>query len=88
MAKLPLPRTSLLREGIFNKTNIPNQNQKGLVISLAAKTASIKEPKRSSALVRQETIASYLFLLQPHLFLGPVIFTHDTLRGHEHLTRP
>ena len=38
------------------------------MISLAAKTASIKEPKRSSALVRQETIASYLFLLPSLIF--------------------
>jgi multiple sugar transport system permease protein len=45
------------------------------VISLAAKTASIKEPKRSSALVRQETIASYLFLLPSLIFfLGFVIY--------------
>ena len=48
---------------------------KGLVISLAAKTVSIKEPKRSSALVRQETIASYLFLLPSLIFfLGFVIY--------------
>ena len=45
------------------------------MISLAAKTASIKEPKRSSALVRQETIASYLFLLPSLIFfLGFVIY--------------
>ena len=48
---------------------------KGLVIFLAAKTASIKEPKRSRALVRQETIASYLFLLPSLIFfLGFVIY--------------
>ena len=42
---------------------------------MAAKTASIKEPKRSSALVRQETIASYLFLLPSLIFfLGFVIY--------------
>ena len=45
------------------------------MISLTAKTASIKEPKRSSALVRQETIASYLFLLPSLIFfLGFVIY--------------
>ena len=45
------------------------------MISLAAKTASIKEPKRSSALVRQETVASYLFLLPSLIFfLGFVIY--------------
>mgnify|MGYP000314380593 CR=1 FL=1 len=45
------------------------------MISLAAKTVSIKEPKRSSALVRQETIASYLFLLPSLIFfLGFVIY--------------
>ena len=48
---------------------------KGLVISLAAKTARVKEPKRSGALVRQETIASYLFLLPSLIFfLGFVIY--------------
>ena len=42
---------------------------------MTAKTASIKEPKRSSALVRQETIASYLFLLPSLIFfLGFVIY--------------
>ena len=45
------------------------------MIFLAAKTASIKEPKRSRALVRQETIASYLFLLPSLIFfLGFVIY--------------
>ena len=45
------------------------------MISLAAKTVSIKEPKRSSALVRQETIASYLFLLPSLIFfIGFVIY--------------
>ena len=45
------------------------------MISLAAKTARVKEPKRSSALVRQETIASYLFLLPSLIFfLGFVIY--------------
>lgn len=45
------------------------------MIFLAAKTAKIKEPKRSSALVRQETIASYLFLLPSLIFfLGFVIY--------------
>ena len=45
------------------------------MISLAAKTVSIKEPKRSSALVRRETIASYLFLLPSLIFfLGFVIY--------------
>ena len=47
---------------------------KGLVIFLAAKTA-IKEPKRSSALVRRETFASYCFLLPSLIFfLGFVIY--------------
>ena len=42
---------------------------------MAAKTVKIKEPKRSSALVRQETIASYLFLLPSLIFfLGFVIY--------------
>ena len=45
------------------------------MISLAAKTARVKEPKRSGALVRQETIASYLFLLPSLIFfLGFVIY--------------
>jgi multiple sugar transport system permease protein len=45
-----------------------------LVIFLAAKTA-IKEPKRSSALVRRETFASYCFLLPSLIFfLGFVIY--------------
>ena len=45
------------------------------MIFLAAKTVKIKEPKRSSALVRQETIASYLFLLPSLIFfLGFVIY--------------
>lgn len=47
---------------------------KGLVILLAAKTA-MKEPKRSSALVRRETFASYCFLLPSLIFfLGFVIY--------------
>ena len=42
---------------------------------MAAKTVKIEEPKRSSALVRQETIASYLFLLPSLIFfLGFVIY--------------
>ena len=53
---------------------------------MAAKTA-IKEPKRSSALVRRETFASYCFLLPSLIFfLGfviypmiPVSYTHLTL---------
>ena len=45
------------------------------MISLAAKTARVKDPKRSGALVRQETIASYLFLLPSLIFfLGFVIY--------------
>ena len=45
------------------------------MIFLAAKTVKIEEPKRSSALVRQETIASYLFLLPSLIFfLGFVIY--------------
>ena len=45
------------------------------MIFLAAKTAKIKEPKRSRALVRQETIASYLFLLPSLIFfVGFVIY--------------
>ena len=41
---------------------------------MAAKTA-IKEPKRSSALVRRETFASYCFLLPSLIFfLGFVIY--------------
>ena len=44
------------------------------MILLAAKTA-IKEPKRSSALVRRETFASYCFLLPSLIFfLGFVIY--------------
>lgn len=44
------------------------------MIFLAAKTA-IKEPKRSSALVRRETFASYCFLLPSLIFfLGFVIY--------------
>ena len=39
--------------------------------------SKIEEPKRSSALVRQETIASYLFLLPSLIFfLGFVIYPH------------
>jgi multiple sugar transport system permease protein len=46
-----------------------------LVIFLAATTVKVKEPKRSRALVRQETIASYLFLLPSLIFfLGFVIY--------------
>ena len=42
---------------------------------MAAKTAKIKEPKRSRALVRQETIASYIFLLPSLIFfVGFVIY--------------
>ena len=49
------------------------------MISLAAKTARVKEPKRSGALVRQETIASYLFLLPSLIFfLGFVIAAFTT----------
>ena len=45
------------------------------MIFLAAKTAKIKEPKRSRALVRQETIASYIFLLPSLIFfVGFVIY--------------
>ena len=41
---------------------------------MAAKTA-MKEPKRSSALVRRETFASYCFLLPSLIFfLGFVIY--------------
>ena len=44
------------------------------MILLAAKTA-MKEPKRSSALVRRETFASYCFLLPSLIFfLGFVIY--------------
>ena len=58
----------------MGKTPYPIRT-KGLVISLAAKTARVKEPKRSGALVRQETIASYLFLLPSLIFfLGFVIY--------------
>ena len=46
-----------------------------MVIFLAATTVKVKEPKRSRALVRQETIASYLFLLPSLIFfLGFVIY--------------
>ena len=42
---------------------------------MAATTVKVKEPKRSRALVRQETIASYLFLLPSLIFfLGFVIY--------------
>ena len=45
------------------------------MIFLAATTVKVKEPKRSRALVRQETIASYLFLLPSLIFfLGFVIY--------------
>ena len=46
-----------------------------MVIFLAATTVKVKEPKRSRALVRQETIASYIFLLPSLIFfVGFVIY--------------
>ena len=46
-----------------------------MVIFLAATTVKVKEPKRSRALVRQETIAAYIFLLPSLIFfLGFVIY--------------
>ena len=54
-----------------------------MVIFLAATTVKVKEPKRSRALVRQETIASYLFLLPSLIFFLGSSSTMILLRGHE-----
>ena len=59
--------------------------QKGAI--LLAHTAAAKkqsEPKMSRALVRQETIAGYLFLLPSLIFfIGFVIYPHGDVHLHQ-----